>query len=73
MCDDTGLPGGDLTAVAAIVSVLSVLFNVCHAGYYLLWVMAGSRHGWVAAVTLSPLPPRRVGPGPIIRLACLPF
>jgi hypothetical protein len=72
VCGYQSLPIGDLTTAATIVPVLSVLLNVCYTGYYLLWIMAGSGHDWMAIIALSSFSPWRVGPSPVAILACLP-
>ena len=69
----TALPIGDLTGVVAFVSILSILLNVCHTGDHPLWDMARSGLGRMATVAVSPLSPWRVGPGPVIALACISY
>lgn len=65
------IPIGDLATAAAIMSVLSILLDVCHTSDHPLWVVARSMHDRLATITLSSPASWGVGPGPVAALAPL--
>ena len=68
----TVLPTGGFSSTAAIVSILSILLNVRHAGDYPLWSVSRFTYGRVATAALSTVSPRRVGPDSVAVLGRLP-